>query len=55
MNDFAYAATLSRELLQVASTLFATHDLNDLLAERSVLLEMDEMSEALNHPKLEKQ
>lgn len=55
MNDFAYAATLSRELRQVASTLFATHDINDLLAERSVLLEVDEMSEALDNPEPEKQ
>lgn len=56
MNDFAYAATLSQELLQVASTLFSTRDTDDLFAERSVLLEMDEMSEALiNNPEPEKQ
>lgn len=50
MNDFAYAATLSRELLEVASTLFSPHDINDRLAERSVSLEMNELSEALNNP-----
>ncbi len=55
MNDFAYAATLSRELFEVASTLFSTHDTDDLFAERSVLLEVDEMSDALNNPEPKKQ
>ena len=50
MNDFAYASNLSRELLNVASTLFANHDPDDLQAERSVALEIEEMNEALDTP-----
>jgi phosphate:Na+ symporter len=50
MNDFAYAATVSRELLQVASTLFSPRNIYDLYAERSVSLEKEELSEALEHP-----
>ena len=50
MNDYAYAAKVSRELLAVASTLFTTRDPHDREAERSVLLELDEVTEALKKP-----
>ncbi|MDF1740897.1 MAG: Na/Pi symporter [Verrucomicrobiales bacterium] len=50
MNDFAYAATLSQELLEVASTLFSPRDINDNFDKRSALLEMNAMSEAQSGP-----
>lgn len=51
MNDYTYAAKVSQELLTVANSLFADHDPEGRYAARSVLLEVDEISEALDqHP-----
>ena len=51
MNDYTYAARVSQELLAAANALFASHDPGSRYAERSILLEVDEVSDALNeHP-----
>ncbi len=47
MNDQTYAREVSDKLLDMASVLFSTGDLESRAASRSVALEEDEMTEAL--------